>query len=61
MPVPESNPLTPAKIALGEGNGGSSQLTVTNGGTVPVTYDLSEVTTIGTGPSAAAGAVYPFN
>jgi minor extracellular serine protease Vpr len=53
--------VTPAKIALGEGNGGASQLTVTNGGTAPVTYDLSEVTTIGTGPSTAAGAVYPFN
>ena len=53
--------VTPAKISLGEGNGGSSQLTVTNGGTVPVTYDLSEVTTMGTGPSTASGAVYPFN
>jgi minor extracellular serine protease Vpr len=53
--------VTPAKISLGEGNGGASQLTVTNGGTAPVTYDLSEVTTIGTGPSTAAGAVYPFN
>jgi minor extracellular serine protease Vpr len=53
--------VTPAKISLGEGNGGASQLTVTNGGSVPVTYDLSEVTTVGTGPSTAAGAVYPFN
>ncbi len=53
--------VTPAKISLGEGNGGASQLTVTNGGTAPVTYDLSEVTTIGTGPSTTAGAVYPFN
>jgi minor extracellular serine protease Vpr len=53
--------VTPDKISLGEGTGGASQLTVTNGGTVPVTYDLSEVTTMGTGPSTAAGAVYPFN
>ncbi len=53
--------VTPAKISLGEGNGGASQLTVTNGGTAPVTYDLSEITTIGTGPSTTAGAVYPFN
>jgi minor extracellular serine protease Vpr len=53
--------VTPAKISLGEGNGGTSQLTVTNGGSTPVTYDLSEVTTIGTGPSTTAGAVYPFN
>jgi hypothetical protein len=53
--------VTPSKISLGAGNGGSAQLTVTNGGTTPVTYDLSEVSTIGTGPSTAAGAVYPFN
>ena len=53
--------VTPDKISLGEGSGGASQLTVTNGGTVPVTYNLSEVTTMGTGPSTAAGAVYPFN
>jgi minor extracellular serine protease Vpr len=50
--------VSPSKISLGEGTGGASQLTVTNGGTVPVTYDLSEVTTVGTGPSAM---VYPFN
>jgi minor extracellular serine protease Vpr len=53
--------VSPSKISLGEGTGGASQLTVTNGGSVPVTYDLSEVTTIGTGPSTAAGTVYPFN
>jgi subtilisin family serine protease len=53
--------VTPDKISLGEGNGGSSQLTVTNGGSTAVTYDLSEVSTIGTGPSTAAGTVYPFN
>jgi minor extracellular serine protease Vpr len=53
--------VTPAKISLGEGSGGASQLTVTNGGSAPVTYDLSEVTTIGTGPSTTAGTVYPFN
>jgi minor extracellular serine protease Vpr len=53
--------VTPSKISLGEGNGGSVQLTVSNGGSTPVTYDLSEVSTIGTGPSTTAGAVYPFN
>ena len=53
--------VSPSKISLGEGTGGASQLTVTNGGTSPITYDLSEVTTVGTGPSTAAGAVYPFN
>ena len=54
--------VTPSKLSLGEGNGGAGQqLTVTNAGSTPVTYDLSEVSTIGTGPSTAAGAVYPFN
>src|SRR5207237_2770465 len=53
--------VSPSKISLGEGNGGASQLTVTNGGSASITYDLSEVSTIGTGPSTAAGAVYPFN
>src|SRR6266511_3365246 len=50
--------VTPSKISLGEGGGGAAQLTVTNSGAVPVTYDLSDITTIGTGP---AGGVYPFN
>ena len=53
--------VTPSKFSLGEGNGGSAQLTVTNGGSSPITYDLSHVNTVGTGPSTAAGAVYPFN
>jgi minor extracellular serine protease Vpr len=53
--------VSPSKISLGEGTGGASRFTVTNGGSAPVTYDLSEVTTIGTGPSTAAGTVYPFN
>jgi minor extracellular serine protease Vpr len=53
--------VSPSKISLGEGNGGSAQLTVTNSSSAPITYDLSGVTTIGTGPSSAAGAVYPYN
>jgi minor extracellular serine protease Vpr len=53
--------VTPSKISLGEGNGGAAQVTVSNGGSTSVTYDLSEVSTIGTGPSTTAGTVYPFN
>ena len=49
--------VSPAKFSLGEGNGGSQQLTVTNGSSTPVTYDLSGVTTVGTGPGSGA---YPF-
>jgi minor extracellular serine protease Vpr len=52
---------TPSKLSLGEGSGGSAQLTITNSGSTSITYDLSGVTTIGTGPSTSAGAVYPFN
>jgi minor extracellular serine protease Vpr len=51
----------PVEVSVGEGNGGSQQLTITNSGSTPVTYDLSQVNTIGTGPSTAADAVYPFN
>src|SRR6185437_10102486 len=53
--------VTPSKLSLGEGNGGSGQLTITSSSETPITYDLSQVSTIGTGPSTAAGAVYPFN
>jgi minor extracellular serine protease Vpr len=53
--------VTPSKISLGEGNGGSQQLTVTNSGTSAVTYDLSSLSTIATGPSTNPAAVYPFN
>src|SRR4051795_11697138 len=52
--------VTPAKFSLGEGNGGVQQLTVTNTGTTPITYDLSQVSTIGTGPSSNPANVYPF-
>jgi minor extracellular serine protease Vpr len=51
--------VAPAKISLGEGDGGSSRLTITNGGSSAVTYDLSAVSTIGTTPPATG--VYPFN
>lgn len=53
--------VSPAKISLGEGSGGSAQLTLTNSSSAPITYNLSAVTTVGTGPSTTAGAVYPFN
>jgi minor extracellular serine protease Vpr len=53
--------VTPSKLSLGEGGGGSAQLAITNAGSAPITYDLSSVTTIGTGPPTATGAVYPFN
>ena len=36
-------------------------MTVTNDARFPVTYDLSGVTTVGTGPSTNPAAVFPFN
>jgi minor extracellular serine protease Vpr len=51
--------VTPAKLSLGEGNGGSAELTIRNGSSSAITYDLSHVTTVGTAPPAAG--VYPFN
>jgi len=43
--------VTPSKFSLGEGNGGTRALTIRNTGTTAVTYDLSHVTAIGTGPN----------
>jgi len=56
--VQASSWVTPSKFSLGEGGGGSAQLTITNAGSTPVTYDVSHVSTIGTGP--VAGANYPY-
>ena len=58
--VQTSTSVSPSKLSLGEGDGGSGQLTITNSGSTPVTYDLSQVSTVGTGPSTNPAAVYPF-
>jgi hypothetical protein len=54
--------VTPSKISLGEGNGGTRQLTITNSGGSPITYDLSGVSTNATGPSTTPSnpLLYPF-
>jgi len=41
--------ISPGKISLGEGNGGTATLTVRNSGSTPVTYDLSHEVAISTG------------
>jgi minor extracellular serine protease Vpr len=46
--------VTPSKLALGEGNGGTRTLTIRNNGVTAVTYDLSHVTAVGTGPNTFA-------
>jgi minor extracellular serine protease Vpr len=52
--------VTPSKFSLGEGTSGrDAQLTLTNSGDDPITYDLTGETTIGTGPGSPSGP-YPF-
>jgi len=53
--------VTPAKLSLGEGDGDSAKMTVDNDAHYPVTYDLSGVSTVATGPSANPAAVFPYN
>ena len=54
--------VTPSKISLGEGNGGSAQLTVRNSGSSAITYDLSEVSTATQSPTTVPSnpLAYPF-
>src|SRR6266508_2002809 len=54
--------VTPSKIALGEGTGGTAELTITNSGPAAMTYDLSAVSTVATGPSIVPlnPLLYPF-
>ena len=40
--------ISPGKISLGEGNGGSAKLTLRNSSGTPVTYDLSHEPAVGT-------------
>jgi minor extracellular serine protease Vpr len=53
--------VSPAKLSLGEGAGGSAKLVVDNDARYPVTYDLSGVSTVATGPSSNPAAVFPYN
>ena len=46
--------VTPSKISLGEGTGGTRTLTITNRGSSAVTYTPSHVGSIGTGPNTFA-------
>jgi minor extracellular serine protease Vpr len=53
--------VTPSKISLGEGNGGSAQLTVRNGGSSSITYNLSEVSAVTQSPGDPFNPLsYPF-
>ncbi|MFL6029664.1 MAG: S8 family serine peptidase [Gaiellaceae bacterium] len=52
--------VTPSKLSLGEGSGGSAELTITNADATPVTYDLSHVSTVGTGPAPGANVPFTF-
>ena len=54
--------VAPSKISLGEGNGGTQQLTVTNTSGSAITYDLSGLSTVATGPTTVPSnpLLYPF-
>jgi minor extracellular serine protease Vpr len=56
--IQSATSVAPSKIALGEGNGGSSTITVRNNGTSPVTYDISTVEGLDAFPVATQ--VFPF-
>jgi subtilisin family serine protease len=50
--------VTPSKLSLGEGNGGSATITVRNTGSSAVTYDIATVEGLDAFPIASQ--VYPF-
>jgi minor extracellular serine protease Vpr len=54
--------VTPSKISLGEGNGGSAQLTVRNEGASAITYNLSGVSALTQSPRTVPSnpLSYPF-
>ena len=47
--IASTTTISPGKLSLGEGMGGSRTLTLSNRGSAPVTYDLSDVVAISTG------------
>ena len=49
--IASTTTILPGKLSLGEGMGGSRTLTLRNSASSPVTYDLSHIVAIGTGPS----------
>ena len=52
--------ISPGKLSLGEGSGGSATLTVSNSGSAPVTYDLSHEVAISTGAQTFGPLVNDF-
>ena len=52
--------ISPGKISLGEGSGGSATLTLRNSGSSPVTYDLTHEVAISTGTQTFGPLVNDF-
>jgi len=52
--------ISPGKLSLGEGSGGTATLTLSNSGTSAVTYDLSDAVAISTGAQTFAPLVSDF-
>jgi minor extracellular serine protease Vpr len=58
--IASTTTISPGKLSLGEGTGGSRTLTLSNRGSAPVTYDLSDVVAISTGAQTFAPLVSDF-
>ena len=59
--IEATSSVTPAKISLGEGNGGTQALTIRNNGATAVTYHLSNVKAVNTGPNTFALSFFAAN
>ena len=58
--IASTTTISPGKLSLGEGSGGTATLRLTNSGSSPVTYDLADVTAISTGAQTFAPLVNDF-
>jgi minor extracellular serine protease Vpr len=59
--IQATSSVTPSKLSLGEGNGGTRTLTIRNGGSSAVTYDLANVNAVGTGPNTFVPSFFVGN
>ena len=58
--IASTTTISPGKLSLGEGSGGTATLRLTNSGSSPVTYDLADVAAISTGAQTFAPLVNDF-
>ena len=58
--IASTTTISPGKLSLGEGTGGTATLTLRNSGSSPVTYNLSDAVAISTGAQTFAPLVNDF-